>query len=72
MKSIGPIICAALLAIVIPTRAESLSEAALKFPGLRVSTAVKPPDTFEAAYANTLRMHFSPSPENATSAATSS
>jgi len=47
-------------------RAESLNEAALKFPGLRIGTAVKPPSTMEVAYQNTLRLHFNPSPENAT------
>jgi endo-1,4-beta-xylanase len=47
-------------------RAESLLEAAAKFPGLRVGAAVKPPDNVaDAAYANTLRQQLNPSPENA-------
>lgn len=50
-------------------RAESLREAAAKFPGLRVGAALNP-DTLsgsEAVYANTVRREFDlPSPENAT------
>lgn len=50
-------------------RAESLQEAALKFPGLRVGAALNP-DTLsgsEAVYGNTVRHQFNlPSPENAT------
>ena len=47
-------------------RAENLQEAAARFPGLRVGAAVKPPDSIaDAAYANTIRLHLNPSPENA-------
>lgn len=66
MKLLCPVICLALAIGSSTVSAESLNEAALKFPGLRVSAAVKPPDTYEATYANTLRLHYSPSPENAT------
>ncbi|HEY9510095.1 MAG TPA: hypothetical protein VIV82_09565, partial [Verrucomicrobiae bacterium] len=62
---IAPIVCVWLVSMVIAP-AESLKEAAEKFPGLHLSAAVKPPDNFAAAYANTLRLHFQPSPENAT------
>jgi len=51
------------------SRAESLREAALKFPGLRVGAALNPSTLTgsEAAYANTVRQQFNlPSPENAT------
>src|SRR6187549_360372 len=58
-----------LLAVVCGSRAESLQEAAAKFPGLRVGAALNP-DTLsgsEAVYANTVRHQFNlPSPENAT------
>ncbi len=47
--------------------AESLLEAALNFPGLRVGAAVDPAALTgsEAAYAGTVRLHLQPSPENA-------
>jgi GH35 family endo-1,4-beta-xylanase len=58
-----------LLAGVGGSGAESLREAATKFPGLRVGAALNP-DTLsgsEAVYANTVRREFDlPSPENAT------
>jgi GH35 family endo-1,4-beta-xylanase len=57
-----------LLASAWGARAESLREAAAKYPGLRVGAALNPNllSTGEAAYANTVRYQFNlPSPENA-------
>lgn len=54
-------------------RSESLREAALKFPGLRVGAALNPAalSGSEAVYANTVRYQFNlPSPENAAKWAT--
>lgn len=51
------------------SKAESLQEAATKFPGLRVGAALNPNTLSgsEAIYANTVRFQFNlPSPENAT------
>jgi GH35 family endo-1,4-beta-xylanase len=46
--------------------AESLQEAAAKFSGLRVGSAVNPNSLAgNAAYAGTVRLHLQPSPENA-------
>lgn len=52
-----------------PLRAESLREAAAKWPQLRVGAALNPATLTgsESAYAGTVRLHFNlPSPENAT------
>lgn len=62
---IASVVCVWLISTVIAP-AESLKAAAEKFPGLHISAAVKPPDNFSAPYANTLRLHLQPSPENAT------
>lgn len=70
-RSFGVLVCC-LLWLLLGTPvglAESLREAAAKFPGLRVGAALNP-DTLsgsEAIYANTVRQQFNlPSPENAT------
>src|SRR6267142_3627135 len=55
-----------LLACACGVRAENLQEAALKFPGLRVGSAVNPNSLAgSAAYAGTVRQQLQPSPEHA-------
>jgi len=57
-----------LLLICGAAQAETLKDAAAQFPSLRIGTAVNPSilTGSEAAYANTLRLHYQlPSPENA-------
>lgn len=51
----------------LPSHAQSLRDAAAKFPGLRVGAAIKSSRLTEAGYANTVRHEFNmPSPENDT------
>ncbi len=66
---VGALCLLGLLAAVCGSGAESLREAATKFPGLRVGAALNPNALSggEAVYANTVRFQFNlPSPENAT------
>ena len=75
MKLIRRIFSSARIRILLPllacaciAHAESFQEAATNFPGLKIGTAVNPSVLTggAAAYANTLRLHYSlPSPENA-------
>lgn len=51
----------------LPLHAQTLRDAAVKFPGLRIGAAIKSSRLGEAGYANTVRYDFNmPSPENDT------
>jgi len=59
------VLCLGLVCLV-SARAENLQDAAAKFPGLRVGSAVNPSSlSSSAVYASTVRLHLQPSPENA-------